>query len=316
MDKIFARQCYFIFLLVTIFATGCNKSESSGYNPNTTTLTDLLASSANATIFNSAVLKANLDTVFNSPSLFTLFVPTDLACTQSGYTQAVINGFTEEQAKEWVLYQTYAGAALSSESFIGKTGEKLIMANGDSVFVTGDSNRTFVNGFELINSEAVASNGVMLALQNVLVTPTENLFQKVSADTSLSFLTAAIQLATPFPDSLEITLSTGGPFSFMAPNNDAFRKLGFNLPSDLDTVNTDSLRSIVQTAMIPQRLFSCDITDSSSFKTVNDSTLDFYITGIIATVQLSGSANPSNVFSVNDMAINGVLYKIDEVLGH
>ena len=146
MNKIFARQWYLIFLLVSVLFSGCNKSESSAYHPDTSTLTFLLASSSNATIFNSAVLKANLDTVFSSASIFTLFVPTDLACAQDGYTQDVINGFTKEQAKEWVLYQTYAGAVLSSESFIGKTEEKLVMANGDSVFVTGDSNRTYVNG--------------------------------------------------------------------------------------------------------------------------------------------------------------------------
>lgn len=317
MNKISARRWYLIFLLATVLFTRCNKSDSSSYNPDTSTLTFLLASSSNATIFNSAVIKANLDTVFGGASIFTLFVPTDLACTQAGYTQAVINGFTKEQAKEWVLYQTYAGGVLSSESFIGKTEEKLIMANGDSVFVTGDSNRTYVNGFELINAEAVASNGVMLALQNVLIAPTQNLYQMVSADTSLSFLTAAIQLSTPFPDTLKITLATGGPFSFFAPDNDAFRKLGYNSPADLDTVSSASLRSIVQTSMIPQRLFSYDISDSSTFKTVNDSTLEFNLTGISTSVQIQGdSATQANVVSANVMAINGVLFKIDGVLGH
>ncbi len=68
---------------------------------------------------------------------------------------------------------------LTFESFIGKTEEKLIMANGDSVFVSGDSNRTYVNGYQFLNSEATASNGTMLALQNVLIPPQQNLAQMV-----------------------------------------------------------------------------------------------------------------------------------------
>jgi uncharacterized surface protein with fasciclin (FAS1) repeats len=314
MKKKFLKQWLLIIFAPAVIFVGCNKIDNNGYNPDTTTIAYLLSSGTNTTIFNSAVIKANLDTVFGGSSLFTLFVPNDEACTQDGYTMDIINGFTQNQAKDWVLYQTYAGAVLNAASFIGKTEEKLIMANGDSVFVTGDSNRTYINGYESLNAQASATNGVMHAMGNVLVAPKLNLYQMVNNDTALSFLHAAILLSTAFPDTLKNTLSSGGPFSFLATDNDAFRKLGYNSPADLETVNPDYLRSIVQTSMIPQRLFSYDVADSSTFKTVNDSTLIFHITGILATVQTLAGTNTSNVVSANVMAINGVLYKIDEIL--
>ncbi|HZZ76849.1 MAG TPA: fasciclin domain-containing protein [Puia sp.] len=314
MMKINARLYFSFFITCFLFSISCNKQETNNINPQTSSLTHVLANGTNTTIFYSAVVKGGLDSVFAGPSIFTLFVPTDQACNVSGFTQSVINGFSYDQARQWVLYQTYAGTALTFESFIGKTEEKLIMANGDSVFVTGDSNRTYVNGFQFVNSEAAGNNGTMLALQNVLVPPAMNLAQILNTDTSLTFFNQAVSLATPVPDTLSKTLAAGGPFTLLAPNNDAFRILGYNSPGDISSISPDSLRNLVLTSLIPQRLFSYDVVDSSTFVTVNDSTLIFNLTGLQTTVKVVGSPYSSNFVSYNTMAINGVLFKTDSLL--
>ena len=305
---------YLLVCLSLLLVISCNKTSAPVINAQTSTLGSLLATGANTTIFNSAVVKAGLDSVFSSPAIFTLMVPNDMTCIQSGFSQTVINGFTSDEARNWVLYQTYAGTALNFESFIGKTEVKLIMANGDSTFVSGDSNRTYVNGYQFLNSEATCTNGVMLSLQNVLLPPTQNLSQMVNSDTSLTFFNQAIQLSTPFPDTLSVLLTSGGPFTVIAPNNDAFRNVGYNTPSDLNAVSPDSLRTLVLLSLIPQRLFGYDVPDSSVFQTLADSTLIFYITGIQTTVQVVGSDTTANVLSVSPMARNGVLFKIDGLL--
>jgi uncharacterized surface protein with fasciclin (FAS1) repeats len=318
MKKIFIHKGLLITFVLgsLICALSCTPESGTGINASTSTVGYILANGTNTTIFNSAVIKAGLDSAFNGPSIFTLFVPNDQACIQSGYPQDTINAFTRAQARDWVLYQTYAGNILTLESFIGKTEEKLIVANGDSIFVTGDSNRTYVNGFLMNNSEVAATNGQMLSLQNALRPPTQNLAQMVSTDTTYSFLNQAIMLATPVPDSLTTLLSTGGPFTFLAPDNNAFRNLGYMFPTDLNAANPDSLRTLVLSGLIPQRLFGYDVTDSSSFKTVNDSTLIFYIKGPVATVKLQNSDTTANIISIGTMAINGVLFKLDAVLAH
>jgi uncharacterized surface protein with fasciclin (FAS1) repeats len=311
-----SRLFFFLFIGSILLSTACNKQNPNNINPQTSSLTYILANGANTTIFYSAVVKAGLDSVFSGPSIFTLLVPTDQACNESGFTQSVINGFSYDQARQWVLYQTYAGTALTFESFIGKTEEKLIMANGDSVFVTGDSNRTYVNGFQFVNSEAAGTNGTMLALQNVLVPPTMNLAQMLNTDTSLTFFNQAVSLATPVPDTLSKTLAQGGPFTLLAPINDAFRVLGYNSPSDISSISPDSLRTLVLTSLIPQRLFSYDVVDSMTVLTVSDSTLIFNLTGLQTTVKVVNSPYSSNFVSYNTMALNGVLYKTDSLLVH
>lgn len=308
------RLNFLLFAMGLLSFIACNKTSPEGINSQTTSLGTLLSTGANTTIFNSAVVKAGLDSIFSGPSIFTLMVPNDANCIQSGYSQAVINGFSSDQSRSWVLYQTYAGTALPFESFIGKTEVKLIMANGDSTFVSGDSNRTYINGYQFLNSEAAASNGIMLGLQNVLVPPTQNLSQMIGSDTSLTFFNQAIQLSTPVPDTLSVLLTSGGPYTLIAPDNDAFRNVGYNTPADLNSVSPDSLRSLVLLSMIPQRLFGYDVGDSSMIQTANDSTLIFYITGIQTTVQVVGSDTTSNVISVSPMARNGVIFKIDGLL--
>jgi uncharacterized surface protein with fasciclin (FAS1) repeats len=310
------RLFFSLFIGSVLFSCACNKQETSNINPQTSSLGYILAHGTNTTIFYSATVKGGLDSLFSGPSIFTLLVPTDQACNESGFSQSVIDGFTYDQARQWVLYQTYAGTALAFESFIGKTEEKLIMANGDSVFVSGDSNRTYVNGFQFLNSEAAGNNGTMLALQNVLVPPTMNLAQMLNTDTSLTFFNQAVSLATPVPDTLSKTLATGGPFTLLAPNNDAFRILGYNSPADISSISPDSLRTLVLTSLIPQRLFSYDVVDSMQVTTVNDSTLIFNLTGLQTTVKVVGSQYSSNFVSYNTMAINGVLFKTDSLLIH
>jgi uncharacterized surface protein with fasciclin (FAS1) repeats len=215
-----------------------------------------------------------------------------------------------------VLYQTYAGTALTLESFIGKTNESLVMADGDSIFISGDSNRTFANGNQMLNSEVKATNGTMFALQHVLNPPNQNLAQIINSDTSLTFLNQAILLSNPIPDSLSVVLSSGGPFSFFAPVNDAFRSLGFTNPSDLTTINPDTLRNMILTSMIAQRLFSYNLADSAIYTSLSDSTLLFINSGLQQSVQILGSPFSSNAITVNTMATNGVLFKIDAILGY
>jgi uncharacterized surface protein with fasciclin (FAS1) repeats len=314
MYKTFTKSGLWL-LLAILSIWSCNKQSVPDINAETSSLGYVLAHGTNTTIFNAAVVKAGLDSLFSGPSIFTLFVPNDQACTQSGYPQSVIDGFSSEQARQWVLYQTYAGTALTLESFIGKTNQSLLMADGDSIFITGDSNRTYANGYQMLNSEVKATNGTMLALQYVLSPPTQNLEQMISSDTSLSFLNEAILLSNPVPDSLSVMLASGGPFTFLAPVNDAFRNLGFTTPSDLTAVNPDTLRNMVLTSMIAQRLFGYNLPDSATFTSLSDSTLLFINSGIQESVQILGSPIISNAITVNIMATNGVLFKMDAVLG-
>ncbi|HEY4154641.1 MAG TPA: fasciclin domain-containing protein [Puia sp.] len=308
------RILFFLIGLAGITGWGCNKNAPNSIDYKTSTISYILANGSNTSFFESVILKANLDTIFNGAGPFTVFVPTNDAFNQAGISQPELSTYSSEEAKNLVLYHTVAGTALTSVDFIGAKEKKIIMANGDSVFITGDSNRIFVNGVPVTAVDVKAANGVMHALQGVLLAPSKNLLELINADSTLSFLANALLLATASPDSLTSTLAGGGPYTFFAPDNDAFRILGYNSPQDLGSVNPDSLRLMILSQLVPQRLFSYDIPDSSSLQTVNDSTLYFNSAGISTQVQLKGHESFSNVVSSNQMATNGILFKTDAIL--
>lgn len=305
---------FFLLAIIGISVWSCTKNTPKSIDFKTSTISYVLAHGSNTTLFESIIKQANLDTIFNGSGPFTVFVPTNDALNQAGINQAVINSYSVADAKNLVLYHTIAGISMTASYFTGTKELKEVMANGDSVFISGDSSRIFVNAVPVIAVDLVAANGVLHAIQGVLTAPTKNLKELIYADTSLTFLSNALQLATPVPDSLTKDLASGGPYTFFAPNNDAFRKLGYNSPQDLSSMNTDSLRLLILSHLIPQRLFTYDIPDSSTFQTVNDSTLYFNLSGIAAQVQIKGHDTFAKVVGVNGMARNGVLFKVDGVL--
>jgi uncharacterized surface protein with fasciclin (FAS1) repeats len=301
-------------LLAGITGWHCNKSSSSSMDYKTSTISYILANGSNTSFFETAIREASLDSIFSGTGPFTVFVPTDDAFNLSGISLAELNNYTPEEARKLVLYHTVAGTAVSASGIIGASAMKLIMADGDSTFVTADSNRVFINGVPVTASDVTAANGLMHALQQVLRAPKQSLLDLVRTDTSLSFLSNALLLAAAMPDSLTTMLASGGPFTFFAPVNDAFRNLGYASPEDLNSTDPDSLRLLILSQLVPRRLFSCDIPDSASLQTVNDSTLYFTSSGISTQLQLEGHDRAANVIAADQMATNGVLFKTDAAL--
>ncbi len=305
-----------ISLSLAVIAMACNKNGPKSIDYQTATVTYVLANSANATLFKAAVTRAGLDSTLAGTGPFTIFVPTDDAMNQSGISAATIDTMSVNTARALVLYHTVAGLALGSSDLIDKSEWKLVTANGDSVFISSDSNTIYVSGAQVAAVDLVAANGILHAAGSVLTPPKQTLAQAIATDTSLTFMQAAIQHASAVPDSLGTRLSGGSVYSVFAPDNDAFRALGYQRPSDLDTANSDSLRHLLLAHFIPQRLMSYDITDQSQHVNANDSVVDFAVIGLTTTLRLNSSDSLSTVtvVSADNRAYNGVLFKVANVL--
>src|SRR5215467_210976 len=84
----------FIWLTVTV-TPGCNKSNNSGINSQTSTISDILKVGTNATYFYYAMTRTGMDSVLNGTGPFTVFVPTDSAFQASGITISHLIGMTD-----------------------------------------------------------------------------------------------------------------------------------------------------------------------------------------------------------------------------
>ena len=159
--------------------------------------------------------------------------------------------------------------------------------------------------------DMVASNGIIHVIDKVLLPPSKNLVELAQSSPDLSTLVAAVlQLGEP----TITTLSTGGPFTVMAPTNQAFTNLleDYNF-ANLVAVPDDVLAAILTYHLIPGRVFSYNLTEGLKPATAQGETVTFTLTGG-AKVKGISNATPSNIVAVDILGTNGVVHVIDQVL--
>jgi uncharacterized surface protein with fasciclin (FAS1) repeats len=304
----------FIWLTVT---PGCNKSNNSGINSQTSTISDILKVGTNATYFYYAMTRTGMDSVLNGTGPFTVFVPTDSAFEASGITISHLIGMTDSALKRIILYETFGGSLPSSA--ISGQNRSTIMANGETVYLTNNSNGFYFNGIPIEQADITAKNGLIQAISNsVPFPPKGNLLQLVQTDTAYMFLNVVVNRASPSgqPGVTGISLLSGpGPNSLFAPNNYAFQTSGYPDTNAINAISPDSLWNLLTYHLVPARMFTSDISSGMRVVTLRDtSTILFSSSGPNRLVIGNSNDVPANVLQSNIMATNGVLYKIDGVL--
>ncbi len=315
MKKVFLKTSLSIAtagVLLTGILSGCSKSSNPAPPPAGTTITDIVSSNASFTLLKSAVVKANLATTLSGTGPFTVFAPSDTAFTGSGITSSVINSLTAGQLSTILLYHTIPAKILAADVPAGPNA-KVVTASGDSVFVTNKTSGVYVNGIPVTQANIAASNGVIHAIARVLIPPVGNLVQTAQADTSLTYLVAAVVRASQGSTNVAAVLSSGGIFTLFAPTNNAFRAAGFATTDAINAADPNTLTSILTYHVIAGRIFSSDLTEGAQPATLNGGKVTISLTGG-ATVKGNSNATPSDIIVTNIVATNGVVHKIDQVL--
>jgi uncharacterized surface protein with fasciclin (FAS1) repeats len=117
-------------------------------------------------------------------------------------------------------------------------------------------------------------------------------------------LVAAVQAA-----DLVDTLKSEGPFTVMAPTDEAFAKLPAGTVEDLlKPENKDQLVAILTYHVIPAKVKAADALKAGEAETVQGGTLTFTSSGDKAMV------NGANIVKTDIKTSNGVIHVIDTVL--
>ena len=151
-------------------------------------------------------------------------------------------------------------------------------------------------------------------IAKVLLPASGNIVQVASADTTLSYLVAAVVRASQGSTNVASLLSSGGIFTVLAPTNNAFRKAGFATVAAINAADPNTLTTILTYHVIAGRVFSSDLTNGGTPATLNGGKLTITLSGSGAAVQGSANASASNITATNTMATNGVVHVIDQVL--
>lgn len=300
-------------MVFTLGFTSCDKDDDNAMPPASGTISSQVAANADFSLLESAVTKAGLNATLDGTGPFTVFAPNDAAFTASGVTSTVIGSLSSDQLKTILLYHTIGSKIMAADVPAGPNA-RVITASGDSVFVTKNANAVYINGVKVASADIAASNGVIHVIERVLMPPAGNIVQVASADTSLSYLVAAVVRASTGSTNVAGILSGTSILTVFAPTNDAFRKAGFATIGAINAADPNTLTSILTYHVVPGRVFSSDLVDAAQPATASGGNVTIGITDSGATVKGTTNTTASNITAANIMATNGVVHLIDQVL--
>ena len=298
----------FLFSLLII---SCKKDEDTT-EPQSSNIKDEIATRADLTLLNTSLQKADLTSKFDSAGSFTIFAPTNDAFAASKIDATLIGSLTSDQVRNILLYHTFNSKYLEADLPSGPNA-KITTASGDSVFVTKNSSGVYLNGVKVQTTNVVLSNGVLQTVSKVLIPPVGDLVQSIVADTTFTYLAAAVVRASEGGVNVAAVLSNGGVYTVFAPTNQAFRDAGFATVNDINAADANVLASILTYHVLGGRVFSSDLTEGAMPITLEGGALTVSLLGG-ATVKGTGNATASNIVGTNIMASNGVIHAIDKVL--
>lgn len=322
-NSIFVFKKAIFILSICAVSVSCTKSDgedtTSAVDNAPSTIASQVSKNSSFSTLNVALVKSNLTTTLEGTGPFTVFAPTDDAFAASGIDATLLNSLTSDQVKTILLYHTVSSKIMSMDVPAGPN-VKVVSAGGDSIFVTKNSTGVFVNGIKVKTPDITASNGVIHTISNVLMPPSGNIVQIASADTSFSFLVAAVVKASSGSNNVASLLSSG-IFTIFAPTNNAFRAAGFKSAEEVSAVDADVLSKILKYHVVEGRIFTSDFTSSNSS---NNSIQPFTLSDSRITITISSNGTPNikgnlnltsaNLLRSNIMARNGIIHIVDQVL--
>ena len=317
MTKIALPKIMALVATLTILFTACKKGDVLQPNPkalqNTEkkSIAELVKMSPRHSFLYAAVVKAGLASTLSGAGTFTVFAPTDDAFKAAGFPNVKAVQDAPADVLQGILLYHALGSKVVSSAVQGASALAVATLAGKDFYVSGNNGYVWVNDATVITKDIMANNGVIHVIDKVLMAPSKNLVELAQSVPQLSTLVAAVvQLGQPTID----LLATGGPFTVMAPTNDAFANLLTALgKGSLAEIPNDLLAAVLTYHVIPGRVFSYNLSEGLMPATANGEKLTFSLDGG-ATVKGKSNATASNIIAVNVLGTNGVVHVIDQVL--
>jgi transforming growth factor-beta-induced protein len=197
--------------------------------PQLTDIVDTAIADGRFTILVIALTAADLVPTLKGPGPFTVFAPTDTAFGKLplGTLAYLLRPENRLKLIKILTYHVVVGKAITAADIIAMNPPfKLKMLNGIDTNITKEGSSIKVNNATVIVADVMATNGIIHALDTVLLLP--DIVDIAVADGRFKILVTALTAA-----GLVDTLKGNGPFTVFAPTDDAFAKLPPGTIADL-----------------------------------------------------------------------------------
>jgi len=251
-----------------------------------------------------AVQRAGLVDALSAPGPFTVFAPTNQAFTDAGITN--VAAVPVETLREILLYHVVSGRVLANQVTSGSV--PTLLANQNLTFAVSGNTITINGDVGVVTADIPASNGVIHAINDVLMppVPSNTIADIVMGNENFSTLLAAV-MATNLAPALA---NADGEYTVFAPTNAAFtRFLTDNGLTAAALLASPNLASILSYHVVPGLVPSSAVAPGPVTSLAD---LPFYISvDTEDDVWINGNAK---VTTVDVMADNGIIHIIDYVI--
>lgn len=267
---------------------------------------------ARFTILAEAVTAADLAGTLSGAGPFTVLAPTDAAFTallaELGLTKAQL--LADKPLLRAVLQYHVIGSKVAKANIpLGKAVSplqggifKVDNVGGDFV-ITDGRNRTS----KIVVTDVAATNGLVHAIDKVLLPANKNLVETAQALPQFSILVEAVVAA-----GLQTALSGTGPLTVFAPTNDAFAALLTELGTTKAALlaNTALLQKVLTYHVVNARVLKADVPLNTAITTLQGETFS-----VDATLAITDQrARKSNITATDVLTSNGVIHVVDKVI--
>jgi len=276
------------------------------------TVVQVAQADARFSILVEAIVAADLAGALSGPGPFTVFAPTNDAfaalLAELGITKSQLladKALLTSVLRYHVLPQRVARAQVPAGHAIVtlEGGVFKVDATGSSLVVTDGRNRTAA----VTATDIAASNGLIHAIDGVLLPADRNIVETAQANPDFSLLVEAVVAA-----GLGGALSAPGPLTVFAPTNAAFAGLLAELGVTKAQLFADTalLTRVLTYHVVAGRVLRADVPTGTPVTTLEGGT--FSVDGALVITDERGRT--ADVTATDVFASNGVIHVIDTVI--
>ena len=258
-----------------------------------------------------ALQAADLVPVLKRPGPFTVFAPTDAAFAKlpPGFIDDLLKPENKQKLIHVLLYHVVAGNFTAASIIALNPPVRIPTLAGASFLVTKDGDKLKVDNATVIIADVFATNGIIHALDTVLLPPPSGLDIVDTAIANGNFKTLVKALTAA---DLVDALKGPGPFTVFAPTDAAFAKLPPGVIDDLlKPENKPKLIELLKYHVVAGNLTSQAIIDKKPPVRIET------LAGQNVLITLDGDklkVNDATVIIPNVFCTNGIIHAIDTVL--
>ncbi|TWO32502.1 fasciclin domain-containing protein [Seonamhaeicola sediminis] len=313
MKTLTATKKLIMLFIASFFVLSCSDDDAPAPFVPVNSIVEIVQSSQLTDLFTALSKYPDLVNTLSGNGTFTVFAPTNQAfdALLAALGQDSIDDIPEDVLRNVLEYHVFASGTVTSN--LVSPGD-IQMANGETATITSETNGLFIAGAQIIEVDALATNGVIHVVSDVMVPPSimpivGTIVAPAYFNKDFTTLIAAVQAADP--SILDLLLSNGtndGGLTLFAPTNDAFTAAGI---TDLATV-VDIVEDVLAYHVIDGTIMK-DMLPTSGINAFEVGTLggNVYLTNAGGSVSLNGT---TTVVATDIIGSNGVVHVIDRTL--